>query len=149
MLGDKWTSLNEEEHFGAMEHCLEFESGTIGTTRAWTGGALREREDCFKSKWSICHSLLRIMSKAMTIFKFPNQRGHKMCLWCYRHRDAEQLEEMSRKQSMRTRVAEDGPEVRSKESSSRETSMRVSSPEGHWTKEKIASNTNGVFVNHY
>ena len=26
-----------------MKHCLEFESGTIGTTRAWAGGALRER----------------------------------------------------------------------------------------------------------
>ena len=42
---DRWTSLDEEEHFGAMKHCLERErllvaSGTIGTNRAWAGRRL-------------------------------------------------------------------------------------------------------------
>ena len=64
MLGDKWTSLNEEEHFGAMKHCLEFESGTIGTTRAWAGGALRERR------------LLQIQMEYLSLIIKDNVQSH-------------------------------------------------------------------------
>ena len=42
---DRWLTLDEEEHFGAMKHCLERErllvaSGTLGTNRAWAGRRL-------------------------------------------------------------------------------------------------------------
>ena len=47
---DRRTSLDEEEHFGAMKHCLERErllvaSGTIGTDRAWAGRRLLEIQE--------------------------------------------------------------------------------------------------------